>query len=128
MNFVIFSGRLVKDPEIRYTGDKKAVATFTIAVDRFHKGEKTTDFFKCGAFGPVAERVDQYCIKGSPVIVSGEMHNNNWTDKEGNKHKDNEVAAFKVEFQRGKAKDPAEEPAGPDAFDEVYDDNGELPF
>lgn len=128
MNSVIFSGRLVADPEIRYNAEKKAVATFTIAVDRFHKGEKTTDFFKCVAFGPVAERVDQYCIKGSPVIVSGEMHNNNWTDKEGKKHKDNEVTAFNVEFQRGKPKDPAEEPAGPDAFAEVADADGDLPF
>lgn len=128
MNHVILTGRLVKDPEIRYNNEKKAVATFVIAVDRFSKGEKQTDFFRCVAFGPVAERVDQYCLKGSPVIVSGELRNNNWTDKDGNKHKENEVAAFKVEFQRGKPKEQAEERGGPDAFAEVYDDNGELPF
>lgn len=34
MNKVILAGRLVRDPELRYTQTGKAVASFTLAVNR----------------------------------------------------------------------------------------------
>ena len=59
MNKVILKGRLVRDPEIRYSAgaENKAVAKFTIAVDRPRKkdGESQADFIPCTAFGKTAE-------------------------------------------------------------------------
>lgn len=124
MNVVILSGRMVKDPDIRYHKDT-AIGEFTLAVDRFAKGEKQTDFIKCVAFGKTAERVDQYCIKGSPVIVIGEWRNNNW-EKDGTKHYDHNCIVNRVEFQKGKPVNARDVEPGGD-FEEVSDDI-ELPF
>ena len=45
MNVVVLIGRLTRDPELRYTaGSAKAVATFTLAVDRPFAKEKTLIF------------------------------------------------------------------------------------
>lgn len=123
MNKVMISGRLVKDPVIRYNKDV-AVADFTLAVNRFAKGEKKTDYIRCVCFGKTAEKVDQYCVQGSPVIVEGEWRNKNW-EKDGVKHYDHECAANRVEFQLGKAVNARDvEPA--EDFQEV--EGGELPF
>ena len=48
MNKVILSGRLVRDPELRYTQTGKAVANFTLAVNRrfSHNQEQTADLFQ----------------------------------------------------------------------------------
>ena len=66
MNKVLLIGRTVREPEIRYTQDNKAVAKFTLAVDRrFHKeGEQSADFISCTAFGKTAEFIEKYVFKG----------------------------------------------------------------
>lgn len=55
MNKVILMGRLTRDPEIRYSAgaETKAIANFTLAVDRRYKkdGDQTADFIGCTAFG-----------------------------------------------------------------------------
>ena len=55
MNHVVLIGRLVRDPEIRYSQGEKpmAIAKYTLAVDRKYKkeGEQTADFIRCIAFG-----------------------------------------------------------------------------
>lgn len=63
MNSCIFTGRLVRDPEIRYsTGEKPiCVARFTLAVQSFKNGEQTADFPRFVAFGRNAETIEKYC-------------------------------------------------------------------
>ena len=49
LNHIDIMGRLVRDPELRYTQSNTPVTSFTIAVDRDFKsesGEKQTDFRK----------------------------------------------------------------------------------
>ena len=127
VNFCIFSGRLVKDPEIRYTTkENKAVATFTLAVDNCK--DKDADFHKAIAFGKTAELIDQYCIKGSGILVVGSLRDNNWQDREGKKHYDKQVVVREIQFMTGKtrvanARDI--EPGG--EFSEI-DDDAPLPF
>lgn len=51
LNVMIIQGRLVRDPELRRTGNGTAVASFTVAVDRDYgtqDGDKKTDFIDCG--------------------------------------------------------------------------------
>ena len=66
MNRVILMGRIVRDPEIRYSQGEKstAVARFSLAVDRKFKqeGQPTADFISCLAFGKRAEFLEKYCI------------------------------------------------------------------
>mgnify|MGYP001082544575 FL=1 len=60
MNNVILTGRLTKDPELRYTQNQMAVATFTLAVDRVGAKEKTADFIRIITFGRQAENCEKY--------------------------------------------------------------------
>ena len=65
MNCVVLMGRLTRDPEIRFSQAGKAVARYSVAVDRrFHRdGDPTTDFIDCVAFGNSAEFAEKYFHK-----------------------------------------------------------------
>lgn len=106
MNKVILFGNLTKDPEIRYSqGSNMAIARFGIAVNRKIKreGEADTDFFNCTAFGKTAEFVEKYFHKGSKMLMSGRIQNDNYTNKNGEKVYSVQVIAEEVEF--GERKD-----------------------
>ncbi|HEX9996098.1 MAG TPA: single-stranded DNA-binding protein [Abditibacterium sp.] len=100
-NKVTLIGRLVRDPELRYTSAGLAVATFTIAVDRFGKnpqtGEKKTDFFRCNAWRQKAEFVSNYVQKGRLVVVDGRIELNEYTDKDGLKKFSTDIVCDNVE-------------------------------
>lgn len=104
MNIIVLTGRLTRDPEVRY-GKETDVAHFTLAVDDFEKGEKTADFFDCVAFGNLAKFADEYLKKGSLVNVCGRLKNNNYTDRDGNKRYSTQVILSKIEFGEAKKKD-----------------------
>lgn len=102
LNHISISGRLTKDPELRYTQSGKAVASFTLAVDRDFTsrdgGERETDFINCVAWGTTAEFVSKYFDKGKMAIVAGRLQMRNYTDKDGNKRTAAEVVAANVYF------------------------------
>ena len=86
INKVILIGCLTKDPELRFLpGDGKAVARFTLAVNRQFKKDEA-DFISCTAWGKLAETMGQYCIKGSKIAVTGSIRTGSYEDKSGNKN------------------------------------------
>lgn len=102
-NMVILTGRLVRDPEIRWTqgAQKYAVAEFSIAVDRGKKSDGTdngADFPSCKCFGKLAESVDQYAYKGMWVLVEGHVQTGKYTNKEGKNIYTTDIVAEKVTF------------------------------
>lgn len=127
MNKVIFMGRLTKDPEVRYSQDGKAIANFSLAVDRFGKNDKA-DFFNCTAFGKQGEFVEKYLKKGTKVLLSGRIQNDSYTNRDGQKVYTTQVIVDEIEFAESKEKaQPKEEPK--DEFLEVDNiDSEELPF
>lgn len=87
INKVILMGRLARDPECKYIGDRK-VANFTLAVDRGRKnanGEREADFIDCAAWGSSAEFVQKWFTKGMMAIVVGRIQTRHWEDRNGNK-------------------------------------------
>lgn len=104
MNKIILMGRLTKDPEIRYSQNNTAIAKYSLAVDRRFKrdGEPEADFFTCSAFGKSAEFVEKYLKKGMKIVVSGEIHNNNYTNKNGEKVYSFEVLVSEHYFAESK--------------------------
>ena len=107
MNVVILMGRLVRDPEVRYSAGQNAtaVARFRIAVDRRFKreGQPTADFFQCVAFGKQGEFVDKWFRKGSKIVVQGWMRNDNYKDKDGKTVYGMQIVCENVEFGESKA-------------------------
>jgi single-strand DNA-binding protein len=86
LNRAMFIGRLVRDPEMRYTSSGLAVTSFTIAVDRRSKGpdgEKKADFFRCNAWRQLAEIVNEYAKKGMLVAVDGRIEINEYNANDG---------------------------------------------
>lgn len=105
MNKVIFSGRLTKDVEIRYSAEGKAVARFDFAVNRTFKreGEPDADFFSCVAFGKIAETFDKCNVsKGTKLLIEGEVRNNNYTNKDGQKVYGTQILVNSFEFCESK--------------------------
>ena len=100
-NKVFLIGRLVKDPEIRYTQSGKAVASFTLAIDRPFKdenGNKATDFIPIVAWGKTAQLCSDYLNKGRQVAIFGRIQTRNYTADDGTKRYVTEVIAEEVEF------------------------------
>lgn len=100
MNCIILSGRLTKDPEVRYTQTGKVVATFTLAVNRpFAKeGEPKADFFNCQVWGKQAEALGNYIHKGDPLLVEGRLQIRQYTDKTNAKRWITEIICDRTEF------------------------------
>lgn len=83
MNNVSLLGRIATDLELKRTQNNKASLSFTIAVDRYSSGNKSTDFIRCTAWGKTAENIAKYFSKGSTIAVNGSIHTGNYTDKNG---------------------------------------------
>lgn len=70
MNLVVLSGRLVKDPELKFGQSGKAYTRFTIAVD---KSSDSKADFNCVAFGKTAEFIGEYFRKGKKILLQGKL-------------------------------------------------------
>ena len=123
LNHIVLQGRLTRDVELRYTQREKAVAAFTIAVDRGR--DNGADFINCVAWEKTALFIDKYFNKGDMILLDGRLQQRNYEDRDGNKRTAFEVVVSSVNFCGGKAKDKPEN-AQPE-FEEL-DDDGELPF
>jgi single-strand DNA-binding protein len=103
INQVILMGRLTRDPEMRTTSTGKAIASFSIAVDRGGQ-EDAADFFDVTAWEKLGELVNQYHSKGRRCLVQGRLRQDSWDDKEtGKKRSKVEVVATDVTFLDGPA-------------------------
>ena len=104
MNKIILMGRLTRDPEVRYSDDNKAVGRFVLAVDRKFKkdGGPTADFFNCTAFGKTAEFVEKYLKKGTKILLTGSIQNDNYTNGHGEQVYAMQVIVDEMEFAESK--------------------------
>lgn len=119
MNKVILSGRLVNDPEVRYTQTNNTlVATFRLAVNRKMEKDKA-DFFNIVAYGKTGEFISKYIKKGSLIIAIGRVQTRTYEDKDGKTVYVTEVIAEEVEFGESKKEQK-------DDFTPITDDD--LPF
>lgn len=89
INQVVLVGRMTKDPELNYVGQKgTAMVSFTVAVNRTFKnkdGEYEADFIRCKAFNKTAEIIGQYGAKGMLVGVTGNIQTGSYTNDNGDK-------------------------------------------
>lgn len=125
LNKVILMGRLTRDPELRHTGNEKAVCSFTIAVDNGYGENRQTDFINCVAWNQNAEFVSKYFSKGMMIIVIGRIATRTWEGQDGKKHYSTEVVANEVSF--GESKRSQESDAEQENFIPVTGDD-DCPF
>lgn len=102
-NKVVIMGNLTRDPEIRYTSSNRALARFSVAVNRTWKGrdgavQEQTDFIPVVVWGPQAENCEKYLAKGRPVLVEGRIQTRSYEAQTGEKRYVTEVQAENVVF------------------------------
>jgi single-strand DNA-binding protein len=85
-------GRLVGDPELRFTPTGHAVTKFKLAFNgrRYDKSldkwvEDRTTYMTCNAWRDLAENVAESFVKGDLVVITGHVVQRDWEDKQGNK-------------------------------------------
>jgi single-strand DNA-binding protein len=98
LNKILLIGHLGKDPEIRYTPDGAAVASFSIATsenftDKNGTRQERTEWHSIKAFGKLADICKQYLTKGRQVYIEGRIQTREYTDREGIKRRFTEVLA-----------------------------------
>lgn len=84
INNVVLTGRLTKEPELKYSNGEKNMCFFTLAVNRNFKnanGEYDADFINCVVYGNSADYLVNYCPKGTLVGVVGSIRTGTNIDK-----------------------------------------------
>lgn len=142
MNNVSLTGRLVRDPEVRYSQGENptGVARYTLAVSRPFKsnnGGQDADFISCVAFGKSAEFAEKYMKQGMMFAVTGRIQTGSYDGKDGKKVYTTDIVVATQEFCEKKGDAPAagntEKPAksapAADGFMNIPDGvDDELPF
>ena len=124
LNRIVLVGRLTKDPEIRYTPNGKAVASFALAVERQFKnpqGEKEVDFINIVVWGVQAEHCANYLNKGKLAAVDGRLLIRSFDGQDGQKRWITEVVADNVRFlspkdSQGAQREPGQDDLEPTQF------------
>lgn len=104
---MILTGRLTRDPEVRYSQGEKsiAIARYTLAVDRKFKkeGEQSADFISCVAMGKNGEFAEKYLKQGTKIAIEGRIQTGSYTNKDGNKVYTTDVIVEGHEFCESKS-------------------------
>ena len=115
MNSVNLTGRLTRDPDIRYTDGGTSIARFSIAVDRKFTNENgpKADFPNIIAFGKTAEFIEKWFTKGMKIEITGRIQTGSYTNQDGAKVYTTDVVAENVGFAESKSassvnRDPAQ--------------------
>ena len=126
-NTTTLSGNLTRDPEIRYTRDGQANATFGLAVNRRWQSrgsdewQEATSFFDVVCWRDLAENVALSLVKGARVIVTGRLEQQSWETENGERRSRVEVTAEEVgpSLRFATAEISRTERRGPDQADAV---------
>jgi single-strand DNA-binding protein len=94
MNKVVLVGRLVRDPDMRFTGTGKARAFMTVATKGYYSKEKggtVDDFIPVTVWGKQAETLAQHAKKGYLLELEGRLKSGSYQDSDGK-------TVYKLEF------------------------------
>lgn len=100
-NLIVMTGRLTRDPEMKYSPDGKAICEFSIACN---DTDEKVNFFDCQAWEKTAEIIGEHFKKGQKILINqGRFNQQRWDDKEsGEKRQKYILKVFSFEFMGGK--------------------------
>lgn len=128
MNITVLVGRLTSDPQVKLAGDT-TVAKFTLAVNRFKKGE--ADFINCVAFGKTAENIANFFFKGNQIAIKGRIQTGSYDAQDGTKRYTTDVVVEDFDFIDGNKKEnntSSDENLNDALMEEMGGDNDDIPF
>jgi single-strand DNA-binding protein len=101
-NTVTIVGNLTREPELRFTPNGQATATFGVAVNRTwtdrasQERREQTSFFDVVCWGTLAENAATSLVKGTRVVVTGRLDQRTWETQEGDKRSKVEITAEEI--------------------------------
>jgi len=95
LNSCILTGNLGADPEIFYTSEGEAVASFNMA---FKSSKKKTGWIKVTCFRKLAEIAEKYLHKGARIGIVGTLDQQKWETDEGVQRSSFQLIANSIEF------------------------------
>ena len=102
MNKVLLTGRITKDPEIRYTQTDMSSLRFSVAVDRNiardANGNRQADFINCVAFSQQADFMSRYVHKGNMLCIEGRLQTGQYQNQQGQTVYTTDVVADSIQF------------------------------
>jgi single-strand DNA-binding protein len=102
LNRVTLMGNITRDPELRYTINKKAFVQITVACNYSKRAEgvyeNSADFIPCVAWGKLAETIANYFRKGAPIYLEGKIKIHAYDNKIGEKRYITEVLTDLIRF------------------------------
>jgi single-strand DNA-binding protein len=101
LNKILLIGHLGRDPEVRYTPDQTAVATFSLATgeswtDKNGNRQEHTEWHNIVAWTKLADLSKRFLTKGRQVYIEGRLRSREYTDREGIKKRITEVIATNI--------------------------------
>lgn len=106
LNSVCLVGRTTRDPELKYTGNNVAVASFSLAVNRNFKdanGERETDFINCVIWRQQAENLANWAKKGALIGITGRIQTRSYENQQGQRVYVTEVVAENFQMLESRA-------------------------
>ena len=108
LNKVMLMGNVGKDPDIRTAnGDK--VANFTLATTYKSGDKSSTEWHNIVIWGRLAEVIEKYVRKGTPLYVEGTIRTRSWDDAQGVKRYTTEIVAHGLQLLGGKAQEQVDD-------------------
>jgi single-strand DNA-binding protein len=126
LNKVIIAGNLTRSPELRYTTNGTAMATFGMATNRAWTDERgdrqeEVEFHSVTVFGKQAETASEYLRKGQLALIEGRLRTTSW-ESEGVKRYRTEIVAERIQFgpkRQGEVSDTDDRAGSADRPDQV---------
>ena len=106
INSTVLVGRLTRDPELKYTGNNIAVASFSLAVNRTFKdanGERETDFINCVIWRQQAENLANWAKKGALIGITGRIQTRSYENQQGQRVYVTEIVAESFQMLESRA-------------------------
>lgn len=100
MQQVTITGRLGKDPEIKYFESGKVKTNFTLATSGYDSKakEKTTNWFNIDIWDKKAEFVAEHFKKGDSITVIGELKKETYTNSAGEEKTNWKINAYNASY------------------------------
>ncbi|OIP52970.1 hypothetical protein AUK10_03115 [Candidatus Gracilibacteria bacterium CG2_30_37_12] len=127
VNKVILIGNVTKDPYIKSTAGDKKIALFTVATNRYYRdatgaNKSEAEYTNCVAWGPLAERLEQFLVKGKLVYIEGRLKTSIIDKEDGTKLHKTEVVVVNLIFLNKREDFAEDEEVIDDAVLEHFDD------
>lgn len=134
LNLVVLAGRLVNDPELRFTPTGRPVTSFRLAANRRYRdqgGEWQDEslFIDVVTWGDLAQRVAETLRKGRAVVIQGRLRQRSWETEAGQRRSTYEIVALSVmNLERAGVEPEETSEEEPPPMEEGAPDEEDLPF